>query len=149
MPSGLSRDAKRAASRKSNASTRVKHKRAEELVKGAGVAREQAEAQVGLDRVTQQRNRDSTTRHWQKLRDNSDALAEFRLLQQTGVDQFHADPERHSAWADACHQHWERLRADPVRYQQWMDSYMEATWRCNDWLLRRTNTWYKVINEEE
>jgi hypothetical protein len=170
--SGLTRGGKREA----NARVHAKHQRAGELHEGAGgqLTLKQAKVRAGLLPVIQQRTSESKTLRWQLLHEDPDALAELRRLHQTGVDLFHADPERHAVWADATSssmlQHWERLRADPqlldewrrlhqtgvdllhanpVRHAAWLDNYMEATWRNNDWILRRTNTWYKVINEEE
>jgi hypothetical protein len=88
--SGLTSDGKREA----NARLLAKHQFADELREGAGglLTREQAEVQAGINQVIQRRTSESTSLHWQFLRENPDAFAEFRRVHQTGVDQFHADP---------------------------------------------------------
>ena len=81
---------------------------------------------------------------WEMRKEDPVAFDLWKKLHQAGVDAFHADAEKHAEWVEKLNEVWRKRKNDPVAFERWHEALMNATWRNNDWILNRTNSWYKV-----
>jgi hypothetical protein len=95
----------------------------------------------------EKKSRDTTT-FWLELDDNPEDRAAFVALIQIGKAEMHDDPDRHDEWLANVNEVWKTCKADPVAYAAWHTEFMNATWRNNDHVLNRENSWYKVSMSE-
>ena len=88
------------------------------------------------------------TSAWRLRKADPDAFNAWKVAHEEGVRLFHSDSEKHAAWLEALRsaslETWRKRKADPVLYKRWLDALLDATWRNNNWIVNRSNSWYKV-----